>query len=224
MSVFNRIENVTICTLTRGPPVYISKLKISSVLFCFLLSFTSSSFAAVIFGPEFVNSTNGDLTTFVKTLSLGDNLPGKYLLKLQNGSNGPALLQLCDTKPTVELKRQCQYENLVDRIENQLTRLNSLTIRVNGQLISTTSLLNKSTSYLEFPITLGLATNEIKISVQGNPEAFASVQIEEIPAEALPPRALFSINSNRGRAPFILKYNASQSFDPLNKALGTVTK
>ena len=60
----------------------------------------------------------------------------------------------------------------MDRIENQLTRVNSFNVIVNGKAISATTLLNKATSYLEFPIVLNLPMNEVKFSVQGNPEAY----------------------------------------------------
>ena len=64
--------------------------------------------ASVIFGPETFNTPDGNLKTVVRNITLGDNQPGTYLVKLQNGSNGPDILPLCANKPTVELRRQCQ--------------------------------------------------------------------------------------------------------------------
>ncbi len=176
-------------------------------------------FADIVYGPENFMSQNGELTAATKTIDLGDNLPGKYLIKIQNGLNGPALLKQCENKSTIELKRQCQYDNLVDRIENNLTRADRLFITINGKKVSNKTIISKGTSYLEFPVQLNQAINALKFEVQGSPESVVSISIEEIETQNLPPRALFTINSNHGRAPFKINFNAGLSFDPLNSAI-----
>jgi hypothetical protein len=133
-------------------------------------------------------SQNGELTAVTKTIDLGDNNPGQYLIKIQNGLNGPALLKQCQNKAAIELKRQCQYDNLVDRAENQLTRANRLFITINGQKVSKKTIISKGTTYLEFPIQLNQPVNTLKFEIQGSPESIVSISIEDIQVSVLPPQ------------------------------------
>jgi hypothetical protein len=200
--------------------VFLSKFQILRILFCLFLSLcASTSISEIVFGPENFMSQNGELTTVTKTIDLGDNNPGQYLIKIQNGLNGPALLKQCQNKATIELKRQCQYDNLVDRAENKLTRANRLFLTINGQKVSKKTIINKGTSYLEFPIQLNQSINTLKFEIQGSPESVVSISIEDIQVSDLSPRALFTINSNHGKAPFKINFNAALSFDPLNSPI-----
>ncbi len=180
--------------------------------------FSSLSYSEIIFGPETFQSTNAELTSHYRTLDLGSLPNGKYLIQIQNGVNGPGLFKQCDTKATIELKRQCQYDNLVDRIENNLTRADRLFISVNNKKIINRSLISKGTSYLEFPVEFKTTNNQLKFEIQGSPEAIVQIKIVTINGVLLP-NPLFTINSNHGKSPFKLSFNASQSFDPLNKQL-----
>ncbi|MFZ3229448.1 MAG: PKD domain-containing protein [Pseudobdellovibrio sp.] len=185
-----------------------------------VLTFISlSTFAETVFGPASFFSVNGNLTPTVTQIDLGSLPTGLFLIKIQNGNTGPALYAQCDDILNPELKRQCQFNNLTEQYDRDFMRAEKLFITINGNKISKTTLINKASSYLEFPVTLNKVINSLKVEMQGYPTSVVKIEVVSLLNLDLSPKALFTVNAISGKAPFKLTYNAIQSFDPMNKVL-----
>jgi len=168
----------------------------------------------VIYPAETIRPLDTTVTTIERTISIGANAAGKYLLKLQNGNYGPFLAQNCNLQMDKNLKFQCQYDNLIETYEKSFTRMYAMNVFVNGVKIGTAkNLIDTTKSYRELPIQLNETDNIIKITYQGYPSSFTLFKIEKYPAEQKAPSALFTMNRLTGTTATAFVMDAKDSFD-----------
>jgi RHS repeat-associated protein len=175
--------------------------------------------------------TPGENTEIVfhRSVSLGTNPPGKYVLRIQNGTYGPLLNAQCATLLDAAAKRSCQFTNQQNALNAQISRLEWMKIKINSvpvqalgtfKPVADPKIILKARPYIEQVVTLSLPINQIDITVLGNPLSGAFAKIELLPALTdLKPHADFSISTMAGARPLLLTLNGTSSFDPENQTL-----
>jgi len=164
-----------------------------------------------VLGPWFFKSTNFEMTRTTTDFTIGNLQPGRYKLKIQNGNYGPFLARTCAAITDTAQKRQCLYDNLIEKTTQEFTRTEKSKGTLNGNPLFSGKTLTRSFAYKEESIQLQ-ATNQFLIDVQAFPTASLKMAIDYA-EEFATPVALFSVNSLSGTAPATIKFNAVHSYD-----------
>jgi RHS repeat-associated protein len=185
--------------------------------------FANASDPTPVYSEQLSPGENTELT-FHRTVNLGTNVPGKYVLRIQNGSYGPQLNAQCDALTDASAKRSCQFTNQQNALLAQETRLEWLKLKINNvalQALGVTKpvadpkVLLKGQGFIEQVITLSQNSNQVDITLLGNPLAGAFVKLDILPALTnLSPYAIFTISPMSGVRPLTISLDGRGSFDP----------
>lgn len=173
----------------------------------------------VLYGPETLRSQDMQYTRSERNIDLSELPAGRYKLKVQNGNAGPFLAKQCEVFTIFEQKRQCQFENLVEKTDKSFNRVEKAAGYLNGKKLTLAKAIDKSKSYFEESITLGNGNNILAFDVLGYPEAGLTISVEEFESLNNKPTALFSVSALTAYAPATITFNAGHSFDPDNQSL-----
>jgi hypothetical protein len=159
-------------------------------------------------------SGQSDRSTY--NLSFSAPIAGTYKMIFKNGFLGPWMATSC--AGLVDLaQRQCVFDNLVEQESNQLSRLQVLSLSLNGQKVRNLN-INRSLSYIEIPVEL-LASNQLQIIVQGFATSVLDIKVEKTSGQNEAPKAYFTASKLSGKTPLDIQFDASPSFDANGDAL-----
>lgn len=200
------------------------KLSVSKSALSILLtaiSFSVETNAAPIYS-EVLNG-NGE-TRILTTRTFTAPASGRYLLTLKNGTRGPRMIEQCETEDTVEEKRQCLFDNLTEKIDQDFTRIQDALIyvnnvRVRNPLAPNEKTITKTRGLLSIPVNLVAGANQIRTDLLGYSSARLEYSLEAAPETASPPLAFFLLNRNVGTTAQTFTLNARESFSPDGHAI-----
>ncbi len=194
--------------------------------------FALLSFVAVLGATLFFAAPTAKASTVMQETFSGDGIsrsiitrtvtapaPGQYLLTLKNGSIGPRLIEQCETEDTVELKNECRFRNLNERIEQDFSRIQDALIKINNIRIRnpqapTQKTITKASGFLIIPVTLNGGSNKIDIDLLGYSTSRLTVTLESAPSAPLPPAAAFLVSRIQGTTATPFTLDAKESFSP----------
>jgi len=173
-----------------------------------------------VLGPWFFKSTNFELTRTTTDFTIGNLQPGRYKLKIQNGNYGPFLARTCAAISDAAQRKQCLYDNLIEKTTQEFTRTEKSLGSLNGTKLFAGKTLTRTFAYKEESVQLH-ATNQFIMDVQAFPTASLKMAIDHA-EEFATPVALFSVNSLSGTAPATIKFNATHSYDADNADMASL--
>lgn len=166
---------------------------------------------------------NGETNLIIeRTLNVSES--GRYFLTLKNGDLGPRNIEQCENEDTVALKRECLFENLNERIEQNFTRMRNALIHINGVRVRHSLAPNERTitqarGLLKIPVTLQQGVNTLKVDYLGYSTARLHLDLEKAPETLSAPFARFLLNRITGNTSQEFRLNARESFSPEAGAL-----
>ncbi len=181
-----------------------------------ILAFPAAASASALYS-ETLNG-NGE-TRVVITRTFSAEASGKYLLTLKNGNRGPRLVESCYTEDTIEERRQCLFENLTEKIDQDFSRMQNAKIHINGvrvrkPLAPSEATITKARGLLSIPVDLVMGSNQIKIDYLGYSTARLEYKVEPKPEALSAPQAFFLLNRIMGTTAQSFNLNARESFSP----------
>lgn len=130
-----------------------------------LVTFSYPALAAPIYQETLQG--NGETRLLIeRSLNVAES--GRYFLTLKNGDLGPRNIEQCESEDTVSAKRECLFENLNERIEQNFTRMRDALIHVNGVRVRHSLAPNERTitqarGLLKIPVELTQGVNTLKV-------------------------------------------------------------
>ncbi len=187
---------------------------------CSLLFSTEAS-SAPIHQETFTG--NGE-ARIITTRAITAQEGGRYYLTLKNGDRGPRTIEQCETEDTVLLKRECLFNNLTEKIDQDFSRTQDALVHVNGvrirnHLAPNEKTITKARGLLKIPVTLVQGANTLKIDLLGYSTSKLYLDLEKAPDTPLPPFAAFTLNRLKGNTTQSFTLNAKESFSPEAHAL-----
>jgi hypothetical protein len=181
-----------------------------------LIAFSGPALAAPIYQETLQG--NGE-TRLVIERSLNVAESGRYFLTLKNGDLGPRNIEQCESEDTVSAKRECLFENLNERIEQNFTRMRDALIHVNGvrvrhSLAPSERTITQARGLLKIPVELTQGVNTLKVDYLGYSTAKLHLDLEKAPETLSPPFTRFLINRITGNTTQEFRLNAKESFSP----------
>ncbi|MDZ4082418.1 MAG: PKD domain-containing protein, partial [Bdellovibrionales bacterium] len=167
------------------------------------------------------NGESRVLTSRTITASEG----GRYFLTLKNGDLGPRSIEQCETEDTIELKRECLFNNLTEKIDQDFSRIQDALIHLNGvrvrnHLAPNEKTITRTRGLLKIPVNLVQGANTLNIDLLGYSTSKLFLDLEKAPETPLPPFAAFTLNRLKGNTTQSFNLNARESFSP---EAGTLT-
>lgn len=216
----NSQSGSTSSTSYRSPLSLFSRLSLFSVAATLL--FSTEAISAPIHQETFTgNGESRVLTSRTITASEG----GRYFLTLKNGDLGPRSIEQCETEDTVELKRECLFNNLTEKIDQDFSRIQDALIHLNGvrvrnHLAPNEKTITRTRGLLKIPVNLVQGANTLNIDLLGYSTSRLFLDLEKAPETPLPPFAAFTLNRLKGNTTQSFTLNARESFSP---EAGTLT-
>jgi len=107
-----------------------------------------------VLGPWYFKSTNFELTRTTTDFTIGNLQTGRYKLKVQNGNYGPFLARTCAAITDAAQRKQCVYDNLIEKTTQEFTRTEKSLGSFNGVKLFAGKTLNRSFAYKEESINV----------------------------------------------------------------------
>lgn len=181
-----------------------------------LVTFSYPALAAPIYQETLQG--NGETRLLIeRSLNVAES--GRYFLTLKNGDLGPRNIEQCESEDTVSAKRECLFENLNERIEQNFTRMRDALIHVNGVRVRHSLAPNERTitqarGLLKIPVELTQGVNTLKVDYLGYSTAKLHLDLEKAPETPSAPFARFLLNRITGNTTQEFRLNARESFSP----------
>ena len=181
-----------------------------------LITFSGPALAAPIYQETLQG--NGETRLLIER-SLNVSESGRYFLTLKNGDLGPRNIEQCESEDTVAAKRECLFENLNERIEQNFTRMRDALIHINGirvrhSLAPNERTITQSRGLLKIPVELTQGVNTLKVDYLGYSTAKLHLDLEKAPETTSPPFTRFLLNRITGNTSQEFRLNAKESFSP----------